>query len=213
MNKNLLRFDQDKKLVFFDAETFNLCLNFCHNLPWQIAFIELENNKIINKHDILIKWDTDLKISDEAAKITKYNHKKVQELGVPPKECFDVMKGLFDGADYILGHNIFGFDIYLVKEYYKQMNDPSWKKLLPKFIDTNCLAKSIKMDIPLHSNDNLTTYQYKLYHKKGKGTKTNLKALGKEYSIEHDYENLHNALVDLELNIKVWGKLKYSLNF
>ena len=41
-----------------------------------------------------------------------------------------------------------------------------------------------------------------------KGVRTNLKALGKFYDIDHDYENLHNALVDLELNIKVWDKLK-----
>ena len=33
-------------------------------------------------------------------------------------------------------------------------------------------------------------------------------SLGKEFRIDHDYENLHNALVDLKLNIKVWNELK-----
>ena len=46
-----------------------------------------------------------------------------------------------------------------------------------------------------------------------KGIKTNLAALGRSYGIDHEYDNLHNALVDLELNIKVWDKLKYQIDF
>ena len=59
--------------------------------------------------------------------------------------------------------------------------------------------------------DSLLEYQYRLSTKKKKGIKTNLTALGKEYDIDHDYKNLHNALVDLELNVKVWQKLKWKV--
>ena len=31
------------------------------------------------------------------------------------------------------------------------------------------------------------------------------------YEIDHDYDKLHNALVDLELNLKVWNKLKWEI--
>ena len=48
--------------------------------------------------------------------------------------------------------------------------------------------------------------------KRVKGVKTNLTALGKEYNIDHNYDKLHDALVDLELNLKVWNKLKWKLN-
>jgi len=44
-----------------------------------------------------------------------------------------------------------------------------------------------------------------------KGVKTNLTAMGKHYNIEHDYSKLHNALVDLQLNLKVWNKLKWEI--
>lgn len=44
-----------------------------------------------------------------------------------------------------------------------------------------------------------------------KGVKTNLTALGKEYGIDHDYDNLHNALVDLDLNLKIWNKIKWQV--
>ena len=33
----------------------------------------------------------------------------------------------------------------------------------------------------------------------------------REFDIEHDYGKLHNALVDLELNLKVWNKLKWNV--
>ena len=36
--------------------------------------------------------------------------------------------------------------------------------------------------------------------------------MGEEFGIEHDYDKLHDALVDLELNIKVWDKIKYQID-
>jgi hypothetical protein len=38
-----------------------------------------------------------------------------------------------------------------------------------------------------------------------------LTALGKENGIEHDYEKLHDAINDLDLNLKVWNKLKWQI--
>jgi hypothetical protein len=84
------------------------------------------------------------------------------------------------------------------------------KHLVNKFIDTNCLAKGIKYGIPKMAKESLIEYQYKLLHTYRKGIKTNLTALGKDYTIDHDYENLHNAIVDLDLNLKVWNKIKFQ---
>ena len=54
-------------------------------------------------------------------------------------------------------------------------------------------------------------YQYKIMSRRVKGVRTNLTALGKEYNIDHNYDKLHDALVDLELNLKVWNKLKWEI--
>jgi hypothetical protein len=67
------------------------------------------------------------------------------------------------------------------------------------------------MDIPYKAGEDFVEYQYRIYNTRRKGIRTNLTALGKEFDIKHDYENLHNALVDLELNLKIWNRLKYSL--
>jgi DNA polymerase III epsilon subunit-like protein len=210
MDEHLLRYDKDKTYVFIDCETLNLCLNSCHNLPWQIGMIKLVGDKIVDQKDIFIKWDTNLKISEDAARITRYDQKKVDRIGVRPEEIFATVEDWLDSADYIMGHNTLGFDVYLIKDYYKYMGKSS-QHLYDKFIDTNAIAKGIKMGMPYKLGDNLMEYQYKAYHTIKKGVKTNLTALGKEFDIDVDYGNLHDAVNDLMLNIKVWDKLKWQI--
>ena len=60
--------------------------------------------------------------------------------------------------------------------------------------------------------DNFLEYQYRTVAKRVRGVKTNLTAMGKYYNIKHDYDKLHNALVDLQLNLKVWNKLKWEID-
>jgi len=207
MEDKLIRYQYDKNFVFIDFETLNLCLNFCHNLPWQVAMIKYDGKNKLDEKDFLIKWDTKLKISEDAARITRYSQKSVDENGKAPEKVFKVVKDWLDSCDYIVGHNILGFDLYLIKEYYK-LYGFCYKHLTSKIIDTNAIAKGVKLNEKFQPNTDFLEYQYKLNNKRVKGVKTNLMALGKEFRVEHDYENLHNALIDLELNVKVWDELK-----
>ena len=166
MDEHLLRFRKDKKLVFIDCETYNLCLNFCHNVAWQISMISTDGTYKKDERDFYIKWDTPF--------------------------------------------NIIGFDIYLIKEMYKMFGE-DYKHLVPKLIDTNCIARGVKMEIPYKPEEDFTEYQYRIVNTRRKGVRSSLTALGKEFNIDHDYDKLHNAIVDLELNLKVWNKLKYAL--
>lgn len=56
MDGHLLRFDKEKKLTFIDCETYNLCLSFINNRPWQVGLIEVKGDSIIKETDILINW-------------------------------------------------------------------------------------------------------------------------------------------------------------
>ena len=210
MDEHLLRFRKDKKVVFIDCETYNLCLNFCHNVTWQVSMLETDGTKKTDERDYYIKWDTDFKISDDAKRITRYDDDFVQKNGKTLEQTVPTIQKWLDKADYIIGHNILGFDIYLIKELYK-LHGADYKPLIPKIIDTNCIARGIKMDIPYKPGEDFIEYQYRIYNTRRKGIRTNMTALGKEFDIKHDYENLHNALVDLGLNLKIWNKLKYSL--
>tara|TARA_B100001939_G_C16893245_1_gene596413 strand:- start:76 stop:255 length:180 start_codon:yes stop_codon:yes gene_type:complete len=53
MDEHLLRFDKEKEYVFIDCETLNLCLNYCHNLPWQIAMIKAKGDDKFDEKDFL----------------------------------------------------------------------------------------------------------------------------------------------------------------
>tara|TARA_Y100000593_G_C4306210_1_gene335896 strand:- start:258 stop:923 length:666 start_codon:yes stop_codon:yes gene_type:complete len=221
MDNHLIRF-QKKKFLFMDFETFNVCLSDKFNLPWQVATIlietvEDEKGKIVSlerdRQDLYLKWDTDLKISKEAKKITGYSDKKFNNRCIPEEDGFKIIYDLVNEADHLVGHNFLGFDIYLLRNWYKK-HGKNYDDLPYKVFDTFAMAKSAALDYGYKSNEcSLLDFQIKMISIRKKGLKTSLGALGKSNNIIHDYANLHDALVDLELNIKVWDKLKYQIDF
>tara|TARA_B100000959_G_C14970515_1_gene619487 strand:- start:1488 stop:2018 length:531 start_codon:yes stop_codon:yes gene_type:complete len=173
--------------------------------------IKVVAGKKIAEKDFYIKWDTDLEIGEEAARITRYSQKKMDDRGIPPEEAFPTIKDWLDNADWIIAHNMLGFDLYLIRDFYK-INNLDYRHLMPKILDTNALAKGIKLGIPYREGeDSLIEYQYRMMNTRKKGVRTNLTALGRGYDIDHDYGKLHDAIVDLELNLKVWDKIKWQI--
>jgi len=209
MNEHLLRFDKDKVYTFIDCETENLCLNSYHNLPWQIDMIKVKGEEILDSKDYYLKWDRELHVSKEAARITRFSTKTHKEKALPYQEIFPTIKDWLEGADYIVGHNLLGFDIYLIRDFYKKMGE-DYRPLMPKILDTLAIARGLKSGELYNSEKNFLEYQYKMINYIRKGMRTSLSALGKENDIDHDYDNLHDALVDLELNLKVWNHLKWK---
>lgn len=212
MEENWIRFNKKAKIALIDCETFNLNLNFQINRPWQIAVLKVEGEDIVESVDKLIKWDDcKFKIGAGAAAITKFNQEHFDRNCVSPDDAFESIWSILRWADHIIMHNGLRFDIYLLKGYAEFMGE-DWQFILDKMVDTKALAQGIKMNRPYDpKSDCWMEYQYKMANTFVKGIKTNLTLLGKEYGIEHDYDNLHNALVDLQLNLKVWNKIKYQV--
>lgn len=211
MDENLLRFDKNKTRVFIDFETFNLCLSFHYNRPWQAGLIKFNPDGTQEERDILVKWDCGLSISEDAARITRYDHGKVLKYGAPPSSAFQKIHDWLEAADLIIGHNILGFDFYLLNEWYRLEGKGNARHLLSKFIDTNCVAKAIKMNLHKSKEESLLEFQYKLLDTVKKGVKTNQLALCKEYDIEVDESRLHEAVYDLTINKQIWDKIKYQI--
>jgi DNA polymerase III epsilon subunit-like protein len=211
MDDHLLRFAKNKKFTFIDCETFNLCLNEFNNLPWQIAMIEtLGGETITEKHDLYLDWDTHLKISEEAKKITKFSDYKFNSRKSPSEQCVIKTHEVLKSSDYIVGHNLLGFDIYLLRIAFQKFN-LDWKFMMPKILDTFALMKGVRLESKYKSGSDLLAYQYKQIHTIKSKIKCSLGVLGKEFDIDHDHNSLHDALVDLELNLKFWNKLKYMI--
>ena len=221
MDNHLIRF-QKKKFLFLDFETFNVCLSDKFNLPWQVATILIETieddkGKIKaeerGRHDLYLKWDTDLKISKEAKRITKYSDTKFKSRCIPEEEGFNIIYDLVEKSDYLVGHNFLGFDIYLLRNWYRKYGK-NYDSLPHKTLDTFAIAKSVALAHRYKNNEcSLLDFQIKMIGIRKRGLKTSLGALGKSNNIEHNYASLHDALVDLELNVKIWDKLKYQIDF
>jgi DNA polymerase III epsilon subunit-like protein len=194
----------------FDCETFNVNLSFHLNRAWQVACIQSKAGKIEEIDDIHLKWDTHLKISKGAAEITKFNPYEFDKKAINAEDGFKRMDEIFKNSDYIVGHNLIGFDIYLVKGMYEYFGK-DWKWILPKIIDTNCIIRGIKMGILYKKGEDFTHYQYKIYNTRVKGIKSSLGLTAKEFGINFDPNALHNAVEDLKVNLEVWNKLKWQI--
>jgi DNA polymerase III epsilon subunit-like protein len=213
MDGHLLRYNNKVKYALIDLETFNLCLHFCANRPWQVGILKTQGDQVTDAKDVRVNWPDapHLKVGKEAAFITRFDQKLHDKLAISPEEAFAKFWPLLESVDYIIMHNGLKFDIYLLKGFAEYMGKP-WKWMIPKVIDTRAVAQGIKLGIPYKPKDgSFIEYQFRMLNMYAKGIKTSLSALGKEFGIEHDYNNLHDAIVDLELNLKVWNKLKIQI--
>ena len=210
MDEHLLRFKKDTDYVLIDCETENLCLNRSQNVPWQVGMVRAKGDKKVDEKDFYIGWEREVNVGKEAARITRFSPTQYRKRAIPYKEAFPTIKDWLENCDYIIGHNILGFDIYLIKDYYNMMGE-NYHHLMSKIIDTNSLARGIKYGILPKKEENFLSYQYKILHTRRKGVKSSLTALGKEYGIDFDPDKLHEAVYDLELNLKVWNKIKWQI--
>lgn len=212
LDTDLLRFDNSKKLCFIDFETENLCLLLSQNLPWQVAMVMVTGQDITARTMRYIKWDRPPNVSKDAAEKTHFQPEWVSQQGVPYQDVISEVVDWTSQADIIVGHNVLGFDIHFISAFYR-MRGLSPSRLSEKVVDTHALAKGIKLSKPFDPKKcSLVEYQYEMINTIAKGVKTRMEVLGPELGIEHDYSRLHDALVDLELNVKIWHKLKQQVN-
>ena len=98
MKESLLRFQKNKKYLLFDYETCNLNL-VANNKPWQLAFLVIENNKVVESKDYWLKWDQ-LNVSPDAAKITGFTEAKYKKKATCAKAALEHFeKYLYDRSE------------------------------------------------------------------------------------------------------------------
>jgi DNA polymerase III epsilon subunit-like protein len=208
MKENLLRFNKKQRYLIFDTETEGL--NLINSRPWQVAWILAEGDKILEKHDLYIRWE-DLNISDEAAKITGFSKQAYDRRSLDPKEVFQKFsKYLNDENNLIIGQNLLGFDIYMVNIWRREIGLPSDYSFINRIIDTKSIATAIAKEIPVQK-ENLLSWQYRLLNHKERGLKTSQATLLKKYDIPHDPKRLHDAMYDIEMNFRIFRKQLFDI--
>lgn len=204
---NFLKDIPSQKYVFFDFETCHL--NLQHgNLPWSICYILYQNGKILEEHNHYIKWDN-LPISEGAAKITRFDMEVYKQKAEDPIKILDEFEKYLNDKDIILGgQNLFNFDIYVLKIWREALNRKNDYSYLDRTIDTNSIARAIKKGVKQIKPEERKMMMFRFGNYVEKGLKTNLTALGKEFNIVVNYEELHNSIKDVKLTAMVWEKLK-----
>lgn len=212
MDGHLLRFKKNLKLCFVDIESYNLCLNLRYNCAWQIAIVNVVGDSIVEEEDIYVKWPQKeyLQIKPEIAMLNHHNPYTIEEKGISPKSAIDKIHRHLSSADYVVAHNGLGFDLYLLRDFYRHFG-MSWHFIPEKMIDTRAIAQGIKTGHPYDGKTDLLAYQYCMINKRVRGVKTSLSVLAKENGIDFDPTKLHDALYDLRVNVALWNKLKHQI--
>lgn len=207
----LLRFDDNQLYFLWDGETSHL--NLLHdNYIWQLGFVVFNNKEIIEKKQFYI-FHENFKISDDAARVTRFNWDVYKKNAQPQKEVFDLFESyLYDPKYIVMGHNLMSFDIHCHCQW-RRLNNmrPDWS-YLPRLIDTNCVAKAIELGIKSIKPSERLEMMFKLSNFVQKGMKTNLTSYGKKLGIDWNYDSLHEALSDVCLNKAIWDKMKLMIN-
>ena len=208
MNESLLRFDKRQKYLVFDTE--NEGLNLVDSRPWQIAWIVAQGGKIIQKHDIYVRWD-DLNVSKDAARVTGFSKDIYERTAIDAEEaCEKFCHYLYDPQYKIVGHNLLGFDVYVVKTLIHLVGHIFSYSFINRIIDTRSIATAIAKDIPV-DRENFLAWQYKLINYKERGLRTAQGFLLKKYDIPHDPKKLHDALYDIIMNYEIFRKQLYEI--
>lgn len=202
-----------QKYILADFETCNLNLYSLDNKPWQLSFLIAQGNRILELKDYYLWWD-DLKISDDAKRITGFDEKKYKERAVDPKPVLEELDSYCENKDYvIMGHNFLGFDVY-IHQIYRRLcgKDVNFSYINEdRLIDTNCLQKAIIKEITFNEKKKIL-WMYKLNELREKGLKTSITACCKHFSIDFDEKKLHDAKYDIEKNFEIFKKQIWKIN-
>ncbi len=210
IGSSLLRYRDDQKYLLLDGESNGL--NLHASQPWQIAYAICTNKQIEATVVRYPKWP-DFVMSDEAAQVTRFDMKDYLSRAEDPNDVLtDFEALLFDPQYLILGHNLLGFDAYLIQTWRRLCDRKEDWSFVPRIIDTLCLSRAYRFGIaPDH--ENLIAWQYKMLtiRSKAKGMGASLGAMAREFQIEYDERKAHGALYDIEVNHKVFSRLIWEV--
>lgn len=197
---------KDKRIILFDTETEGL--NLRNSRPWQLAWVEMKNGKVINKEMHYLAWDN-LNVSKEAAAVTGFNKRTYDAKKEDPREVIEKFWNLLYEPDTVIaGQNILGFDIFILNIARKEIGFLEDYSFLYKCIDTVPLSRAYLLGFKHSKNETMLEFCYKLLnHKPKNGISVKLSNMLDKFGIKYKEDKLHDALVDTEMTGQLFIRL------
>lgn len=216
IGSTLTRFHQGGFLCV-DTETEGLNLHYSR--PWQIAWgVCNARGEMVGTVKARYIWWPDLAVSEDAARVTRFDYNVYKAGARPPREVYDEYMFDRDKAHKdakIVWQNGLGYDVYVIATWERAMGITPDFSYLIRTIDTNAILKGIaKGWTPdISSPEAFLAWQYRCQGWIERGLKTNMTDAGKARKVGHDYSTTHDADSDIRLMGKVFGKILYEVEF
>lgn len=199
-------------IIDFDFETEGLNLGLTR--PWQLAYVETSQGKIIEEQDLYIDIH-DLNINPQAAAVTGFSWDVYNKRKRPADEVVKIIEEKMIYSDNILvAHNGLGFDVYVMANLFTYVGKKLvFKDFIYRVIDTLCIArgKFHGIEVPDDPRERLEM-MYKMLSRIDRSFKGKLSDIAKDYGIDFDPTKLHDAIYDVRLLDKVYQRISYGTN-
>ncbi len=208
IGSTLKRYQPDRRYWCGDKETEGL--NLFASRPWQVAWLVADAKNVYEREEHYIWWP-DLKVSQQAALITRFNPAVYKERAEDPRKILDRMEErLYDPSLDIVGQNFF-YDGYIHKTLRRLCGLPPDYSWMTRMYDTNCLSKAYRKGLTPDLN-NFLAWQWRAQsiHEK---LKTRLETMCGEFGIPFDPYRAHEALYDVDMTRLLYEKLKWVVEF
>ncbi len=208
IGSTLKRYQPDRRYWCGDMETEGL--NLFASRPWQVAWLVADAKQVYEREEHYI-WFGDIKVSQQAAIITRFNYALYKERAEDPRKVLDRMEErLYDSSLDIVGQNFF-YDGYIhntLRRLCGKAPDWSW---MTRMYDTNCLSKAYRKGIqPDMANFLAWEWKAQSIHEK---LKTRLQTMCEEFKIPFDPYRAHEALYDVDMTRLLYETLKWKVEF
>lgn len=127
---------------------------------------------------------------------------------MPPEEVYEEIKSWFFGKNMLGFHNGLNFDVYIIRNWFRNINKKHDYEWVKRVVDTNALAKAYKSESRPESN--FDAWQYKWVNTRKRGLKSNITDLCKEMGIDIDETKTHQGDYDCYLTSQIYKKIAYA---
>jgi hypothetical protein len=205
---NALKYKRDQLFCTIDYETCNLNLITPQNLPWNVGIVISQGAEIKDVYNLYIKWPNGIKISADAARITRYDPSIVEREGKDPFKVLQFIEQfLYDSKYRILGYNYLQFDQYIHSIFRRNLGLTYDYSYIDRCIDCFALFKAYKLNIKLQEDESLYFWMMRILGYYQRGLKSSLTAACKELNVKVDESMTHSASYDVVQTFLVFREL------